>query len=190
MKLWTTFLPFLLAGGISHSAILVYNANLSGPAEAPPNASPGTGTGTVTIDTALNTMRVQTTFSGLIGNVTAAHIHASTAIPFTGTAGAATQTPTFAGFPSGVTSGVYDVTFDMTLASSYNPAYVTANGGTPASAFAALQAGMAARKAYLNIHTTAFPGGEIRGFLVPEPSAALLACTSAALAFTRRRRAC
>jgi hypothetical protein len=55
----------------------------------------------------------------------------------------------------------------MTQASSWNPAYITANGGTPASAEAAMLAGIAAGNAYLNIHTTNNPGGEIRGFLAP-----------------------
>jgi hypothetical protein len=110
-------------------------------------------------------MRVQATFSGLLAGVTASHIHSATAVAGTGTAGVATAVPTFPGFPSGVTSGTYDQTFNMLLASSYNPSFVTNNGGTPASAWTALRAGISAGKAYLNIHSTIFPGGEIRGFL-------------------------
>ena len=150
-------------------APVVYTATLSGAAEAPPNASTGTGTATVTIDAALHTMRVEVTFSGLISLNTNCHIHAATAVPFTGTAGVATTLPTFAGFPSGVTGGNYDNTLNMTLAGSYNPAYVTANGGTTASAEAALFQAIADGKAYLNIHSQQFPGGEIRGFLTPAP---------------------
>lgn len=69
-----------------------------------------------------------------------------------------------------------DKTFDLTLASSWNPAFITANGGTTASAEAALFVGMIQGRAYLNIHSTQFPGGEIRGFLqpVPEPATILL----------------
>src|SRR5262249_57559405 len=89
-----------------------------------------------------------------------------------GRGGVATTTPYFAGFPIGVTSGTYDITLDETLASSWNPSYVSANGGTTASAEAALDAAIAAGKAYLNIHTSlplGVPGGEIRGFLLPAP---------------------
>jgi CHRD domain/PEP-CTERM motif len=59
--------------------------------------------------------------------------------------------------------------FDMTQGSTWNPAFITANGFTPAGAEAALADGAADGEAYLNIHTSAFPGGEIRGFLTPTP---------------------
>jgi hypothetical protein len=62
-------------------------------------------------------------------------------------------------------SGMYSHTFNMLDLSSYNPAFVAANGGTVASAEAALFAGIMAGHAYLNVHTTMFPGGEIEGFL-------------------------
>jgi hypothetical protein len=162
--------------GTSHAGI-IYVAILNGPSESPPNASPGTGSAEVDFDPVANTMRVQVTFFDLLGTTTAAHIHAATSTPGTGTAGVATQVPTFTGFPIGVTSGTYDHTFDMTMASTYNPAYVTANGGTPASAEAALASSLASGTAYLNIHTTVVPGGEIRGFLqpaVPEPASLTL----------------
>lgn len=151
------------------SAVKTYTITLSGPAESPPNVSPGTGSGSVSIDTVAQTMQVNVTFSGLTGTTTASHIHCCTAVPGTGTAGVATQTPTFIGFPLGVTSGTYSHAFDMTQAGSYNPAFITANGGTPASAFAVLVAGIDAGEAYLNIHTSTFTGGEIRGFLVSVP---------------------
>jgi hypothetical protein len=156
---------------------VTYDVVLTGPGENPPNASPGTGFAVITIDTTANTLNiVSDTFSGLLGTTTASHIHCCTLVPGSLTAGVATQVPTFAGFPLGVTSGSYSMLFDMTLASTWNPAFVAAHGGTPAGAEAALAAGAAAGEAYLNIHTTVVPGGEIRGFLVatPEPASLLL----------------
>jgi hypothetical protein len=161
-------LAVVLMAGVStpaSSAEFTYTAVLNGASEAPPNASLGTGSVQVDINTTTHLMHILATFSGLTGNTTNCHIHASTAVAGTGTAGVATTTPTFVGFPSGVKFGIFENTLDMTLASSYNPAYVTANGGTTAGAEAALFAAIAAGKAYFNVHSTSFGGGEIRGFL-------------------------
>jgi len=78
----------------------------------------------------------------------------------------------------------------MAEASSYNPAYITANGGTPGSAFSALLAGFDAGKAYLNIHTSFKESGEIRGFLTPEPepTGGIFVILGLTLAATRRTR--
>jgi hypothetical protein len=192
MKLLTTL--FAIMGSscyLSASTIIIYQASLTGPNESPTNLSPGIGTALVTIDTLLHTMQVQVSFSGLTGTTMASHIHSPTPTPGTGTAGVATTTPTFTAFPLGVTSGTYDHTFDLTLASSYNPAFVTANGGTTAGAEAALLAGLAADDAYLNIHSSTFQGGEIRGFLLAIPEPATMGLTGLALAgliFAQRRR--
>lgn len=144
-------------------------ATLNGANEAPANTSPGTGVVFFNYDHDNHRLQMLASFSGLEGLTTAAHIHAPTVTALTGTAGVATTTPTFAGFPNGVTSGTYSNTLDLTLASSYNAAYLTANGGTPATAEAALVAAIAAGKAYFNLHTSVYGGGEIRGFLVPIP---------------------
>lgn len=170
----------------------IYKAVMTGAAEAPPNASGGDGVAIITFDMDLMTMRVQATFAELTGNVTAAHIHCCTAVAGTGTVGVATVTPTFTGFPAGTTWGAYDHTFDMTLAASYNAAFITNNGGTVATAFSAFMTGIDAGKAYFNIHSSFAPGGEIRGFLsaVPEPSsyAMMLGGLAALSALSRRRR--
>jgi hypothetical protein len=167
----------LLIGSAANASIITYDATLTGAAEVPPTGSPGTGFAIVTINTITQMMNVNVVFSGLLGPTTASHIHCCTMVPGAGTAGVATTTPSFTGFPLGVTSGSFNNTFDLTLASSYNPAFVTAEGGTVASAEVALLAGMAADETYLNIHTSVDPGGEISGFLVatPEPATWLLA---------------
>ena len=154
---------------------IIYETNLLGSLEVPSNASPGTGFAEVIVDTTAQTMEVQVSFNGLLGTTTASHIHCCTTAPGSGNAGVATTTPTFTLFPLGVTSGTYDHTFDLTASSSYNPAFVTAEGSV-VNAEAALLAGLAADETYLNIHTTVVPGGEIRGYLVatPEPATIFL----------------
>jgi CHRD domain len=158
----------LLVFGVSSASAVTYayTATLSGANEVPPNASAGTGTGTVTWNTVTHMMTVSIMFTGLTGTTTASHIHCCVPPAPPDNAIVATTTPTFPGFPLGVTSGSYLLTFDMTLASSYNPAFITAHGGTVTQAEADLLAGLLAGQAYLNIHTNIYPGGEIRGNLV------------------------
>ena len=193
-SLYLTLAVALLAVSSATASIITFDATLDGPSESPPNASPGTGIAIVTIDDVAMTMEVNVQFSGLVGTATASHIHCCTPIADAGTAGVATTTPTFAGFPLGVTSGTYDNILDLTQSSAYNPAYVTANGGTPGTAETALLAGMLAEEANLNIHTTVVPGGEIRGFLqqvnnTPEPLTFLLVGSALAGMGLLRRRA-
>jgi hypothetical protein len=170
LSLATVTAALLIAAPLSHAVPVTSTTLLSGANENPANASLGTGSSIVTIDTDAHTLRVQIEFSGLTGTTTAAHIHCCTAPP--GNVGVATQLPSFDGFPLGVTSGIYDHTFDLSDELSFNPAFVDANGDTAAGAEAALAAGLANGLAYVNVHTDVFTGGEIRGFLraVPEPS--------------------
>ena len=177
---------------MAQASPITYTAILSGLAEDPPNASPGTGVATVVFDAVTHTMEISVWFSGLTGLTTASHIHAATALPGVGTAAVATQTPSFIGFPLGVGSGTFSSSFDMTLASSYRAGYLSGFGGSTALAEAALAQAAADGTAYFNIHTTLFPGGEIRGFLqpVPEPGSSifLLGIGVAGLVARRRRR--
>lgn len=143
----------------------VYYAGLSGANESPPNPSAGSGEAIVSYDPDSFMMRVRAVFSGLSAATTVSHIHCCIQQGMT-TAGVATQTPSFAGFPTGVTSGSYDGTFDMTLASSYNATFIAAQGGSVSGALAALLAGMRAGTSYFNIHSTMYPGGELRGNLM------------------------
>lgn len=191
LALCVTSSLLLLCTSAAHAGLIRYTATLSGPSEATPNASPATGQANVLIDDVAGTMTVNATFGGLLAPTTASHIHCCTAVPGIGAAGVATSLPTFPAFPLGVASGSYTETFDLLNLATYNPAFVTNNGGTVASAQSAFLAGLASGRAYLNIHTVAFPAGEIRGFLaeVPEPGTlALFGLGAAGLAGLRRRR--
>jgi hypothetical protein len=143
----------------------------------------------VSFDPEAHILEVFATFEGLTGATTASHIHCCTT-PGTN-AGVATAVPTFPGFPIGVMAGSYTMMFSTLSLSTYNPAFVSSHGGTVESAEAALLAGLLAGEAYFNIHTTAFPGGEIRANLseLPEPATLTLVGAGLAAAALRRRRA-
>jgi len=154
---------------------ITFTANLIGATESPPSGSPGTGHATVVLDPVANTLHVDVTFSGLEAGTTASHIHCCLPSPEApGNVGVATTTPTFPGFPLGVTSGTYSHDYSLLDAATNNPAFVTLEDGTILSARNALVAGIKGGETYLNIHTTLFPTGEIRGFLVPEAATLLL----------------
>jgi hypothetical protein len=147
----------------------VLTANLTGALEIPSTGSTATGNAVITLE-ANDMMRVQVTFSGLTSGTTASHIHCCLPAPFqNANEMVATTLPTFPNFPLGVMSGSYDQTFNLTLASTYN-LLNPALGGSAATAEPIFVAALLAGETYLNIHTSMFPTGEIRGLLaVPGP---------------------
>jgi hypothetical protein len=138
----------------------------------------GSGTGSLLYDDATHLLQMQATFSGLSGNVTQTHFHGPTATPGIGTAGIAVGNPSLPNFPLGANNGTYSETLDLTLSTVYNAGFLSGpGGGTAAGAENAFITAMNEGRIYWNIHSSTFPGGEIRGFvtLVPEPSAFALA---------------
>jgi len=108
-------------------------ATLSGKAEVPPNASAGKGTADINYDAASKKLSWKLTYSGLSGPATAAHFHG----------------PAAAGKNAGVAVAIP------------NAAKSPVDGS--ATLTDAQAADLMAGKYYINIHTKANPGGEIRG---------------------------
>ena len=181
----------MLASTLLQAQIYHFRTNLA------PETTGATGSGVATIvyNAGTSSLQLEVSFSGLSGNTTVSHIHGATASPGTGNAGVMTRTPSFLAFPAGVTFGTYSATIDLTQTGSFNSAFITANGGTVSSARSALYNAINDRKAYLNIHTTTFGGGEIRGYFapytpVPEPTTtcAVVAGLVGSFACVRRLR--
>ena len=110
-----------------------YKVTLDAKSEVPPNASPATGSADVDYDPATKKLTWTLTYSGLTGPATAAHFHG----------------PADAGKAAGVKVPIPGAT------------------SSPAEGSATLTdeqaADFLAGKYYINVHTAANPGGEIRG---------------------------
>lgn len=149
----------------------------------------GSGSAVVTFDDVSHVLTYSGNFTGLSGTTTQSHFHCCTAEAFNGTTGIAVDTPSLTGFPLGVSSGSFNSSLDLDDPLNFTPAFLTASGGTADLAIARLLNGFFSHTAYLNIHTTTFGGGEIRGFIVPEPTGlALMGLSLLALGATTRRK--
>jgi hypothetical protein len=132
------------------------NTVLSGAQEVPATGSTATGTATVTVDAAKTTITVNMTTQGFASAVTASHIHFGAA----GVNGGI-MFSLFAG------PGAFPATLTKTLTSVDFTA--TAGAATFTDAVNAILNG----NAYINVHTQANVGGEIRGQLGPVSLAAV-----------------
>ena len=183
-----TTTPSSSPGAYTEGAGTFFTANAAGALESPPNASPGIGL--IKVDLGNTSMSADVAFKNLISPTSDAHIHCCATSAFTGNAPIAVP---FTDFPTGVTNGTYSKTFSLSDTATYDPGFLSANGGTPQSATTALLNAIAANEAYVNIHSTEFPNGEIRGWLVaapiPEPGEwAMLGIGVGGLLWMGRRR--
>jgi len=135
------------------------------------------GTGTVSVTLSGTTLTLSGSYSGITSAMTGGHIH--------GPGNPGTNAPVIydliaLGILSGTTSGTYNGSFGLIA----NP--------TGYSSTAQQLVDFNAGSWYLNIHDSAFGGGEIRGQIlpIPEPSTLSLvavATAGAGLAWRRRR---
>lgn len=115
------------------SNLVAFTTQLRGANEVPANASPGSGSVDAVLDTSTNLFRWKVNYTRLSGPATAGHFHGPAAI----------------GANAGVALGWA------------NPIHSPMDGSatlTPAQA-----ADLLAGRWYANIHTAAYPGGELRG---------------------------
>lgn len=141
-------------------------APLLGTNEVPPNASPAVGFITFTFDQSTSTSTWIVTFSGLLAPATASHVHSPAA-------------------PGSNAAVVVPLTvIPVATSGTFTGSSTTLIGRTAAQFANDILTG----NAYANIHTSVFPGGEIRGQLschtaesVPEFSPSLGTAMIAAL---------
>lgn len=128
------------AGGPARAETITLQAELSASKQTPPNASKGTGSVTATYDTSSKVLKWKGTHAGLTGPATSAHFHG----------------PATAGRYADV--AIWISTKGTPLPQSFEG---------EATLTDAQAADMLAGLWYVNIHTAAYPPGEIRGQLEP-----------------------
>jgi hypothetical protein len=152
-----------IACGSSSSSGTHFGATLDGPTETPPTPSNGTATASF-IDNGAS-MDFTVTATGLTTNWTLAHIHlADAGVPGGVIADLATGTGTPA--PPAATSGTITGTITRPNTNARNPNPPLGDGGT--MTYADLLTLMRNGNTYVNIHTTRFPSGELRGQIAPQ----------------------
>lgn len=162
-------LPFIVTAMVAiatpaHAATLFKAAPLSGLNETAPNPSTATGGGTLLLSDDMNSIDVFLSWTGLTGPASGGHVHCC-ALP-------GANGPVAIDFgPAAAASGSLSRTYNLTLAATYSNGFRTANGGTAASARTAFLNGLFGGRAYYNIHSARYPGGEIRGQLAAVPEA-------------------
>jgi hypothetical protein len=160
------------------AATKVYTIHLGGANEVPANPSPATGLAVLTVDDSADTISFAIGAMNLQGAFTMSHIHA---------AAAGANGPVVFSFGS-----TADLQGPVTIGGTAVPgSYALLGSHKPASPLAD-QINAAPWNYYVNVHTQAYPGGEVRGQVsaIPEPAplATMLAGLGVVGLLARRRR--
>lgn len=172
LRLAPLALALSLAAGAASAATQVYSFNLNALQEVPTNASSAAGSMQITINDTTNVISYQFTGFNFLGIFANAHIHRG----LVGVNG-----PVVYGLVDGQQDYSGPVTFGPNISIPNSHALLGQNE-TNMSAGLGLLINTTPWNYYVNIHTSAFPGGEIRGQLAPIPEPGTLAMMLAGVA--------
>lgn len=139
----TAGLTVITWAGLAQAAPASFKVELTGAQQVPPVQTPGTGTADLTYDPSTRVVTWTITYSGLSGAATMAHFHGPAA--------------------EGKNGPVV-----IWLSKQGSPAESPLTGQSTLTPDQAQQ--FAAGEWYINVHTQAHPGGEIRGQVIPPKS--------------------
>ena len=189
----------ICASAPSRAAVIVFDGNLVADEVVPTGGSTSTATGfaTVTVDTSLFTITTDLSFEGLTGPADRAHLHNGpegqrTDFTFEHEVLGLDDTSPARTIPCPWSTGGYANCVAAT-ATIHDVLQLSAGDGYGFADFNSLLDAFEQDGVFIDVHTQMFPGGEIRGQLmpsVPEPSTLALLCLGVlVLGIARRRRA-
>ena len=148
----------VFASPVTHADPPTFSAHLSGAQEVPAVETTGGGRVKVKFDNALSSFTVDVVVNGLIGSLVGAHLHCALA---------GDNGPVVVGLISPGNLSFDGKRIRGTLNNDDFLGTDCSGLGRPISNVASLAFAMSEGLIYLNLHTDAFPPGEIRGQLMP-----------------------
>ncbi len=154
----------LLLATFASAQLFTFNDPIDQSQAVPPSGSPAVGTAVGTYNAGTNTLNITATASGFVSPITGAHIHGPAPV-----------------------GGIAGIIFDLGVGGVF-PNYSNVNSVWVMTG--AQEIDFLGGLHYVNIHTMANPGGDIRGQLnpVPEPASMIALAAGSVLLLRRRKR--